>query len=198
MGWPLNQLSPPSERTLDPQATPAPGAAAESFGVSDAGVLQTPSMATKLVPAEQPPAAAPSQTSLTITSPPGSDPQKLELELAAACEELKALHEMLEDLPEIFERKFQQRLASVMEHQKHLLADNHALRERLYSVPASEVEPPSPRIRPLLFPTVPQEAGWRQSLRKALRLDRSGKGGRSGKATSKGINRHDDERPISA
>jgi hypothetical protein len=194
-GWPSN---PPPPRSVVaglpvPPVTSSPPA---SFSFGDGEPLEP-------VLPESPPAAGPlpepaqNPTSLAITNPPGSDPHHLEIELAAAQEELKALHEMLEDLPEIFERKFQQRLATVMEHQKHLLADNHALRERLYSVGPPDSQVP-PRNRPLLLPTVPQEASWRQALRNALRLDRKGNDDRHGKATPKGINRHDDGRPISA
>ncbi len=124
-----------------------------------------------------PPAAAPGATpatpaSLAITTT-GPDAQQLEMELAAARDELKALHEMLEDLPEIFERKFQQRLATVMEHQKQLLADNQALRDRLYSLNPAAVDGPPPgsgRPQPLLVPTVARKQGWGQSLKRALRL----------------------------
>jgi hypothetical protein len=89
--------------------------------------FEPPSTTDTVHPPPAPP--APAASLALATTPP--DAQQLEMELAAARDELKALHEMLEDLPEIFERKFQQRLATVMEHQKHLLADNQALRERL-------------------------------------------------------------------
>jgi len=131
----------------------------------------------------------------------GPDPQQLELELAAARDELKALHEMLEDLPEIFERKFQQRLATVMEHQKHLLDDNQALRERLYSLNPSAADGPPPgsgRPQPLLLPTVPRKQGWGQALKRALRLGGPETNGRSGQGAPQKISRHDDGRPISA
>ncbi len=137
------------------------------------------------------PAAAPSpppaSSSLAISSN-APDPQQLELELAAAHDELKALHEMLEDLPEIFERKFQQRLATVMEHQKHLQADNQALRERLYNLSPGETDGPgSGRSQPLLLPTVAPKQSWVGALKRALRLGGPQK-----------INRHDDGRPITA
>jgi hypothetical protein len=141
-------------------------------------------------PAQAPEAAGPSSLALTTTAP---EAQQLEMELAAARDELKALHEMLEDLPEIFERKFQQRLATVMEHQKHLLADNQALRERLYSLnPGAADEPPpgSGRPQPLLLPTVARKQGWGQALKRALRL--------GGDGAPQKISRHDDGRPITA
>lgn len=76
-------------------------------------------------------------------APSGRDPalattiQQLELELDAARDEVNALHQMLEDLPEIFERKFKQRQRVFLDHHEHLLADNKALRERLYALTAA-------------------------------------------------------------
>jgi hypothetical protein len=73
--------------------------------------------------------------------------QRLEQELAAARDEAMALHEMLEDLPEIFERKFRQRLHGILEQQQLLLADNRMLREQLFALqPAPEA--PAPRLLP--------------------------------------------------
>jgi len=76
--------------------------------------------------------------------------QQLEQELAAARDEASALHEMLEDLPEIFERKFRQRLHGVLEQQQLLLSDNQALHERLHALqPAdSGAEPRTPLLLP--------------------------------------------------
>jgi hypothetical protein len=151
-----------------------------------------PSPAGSAPPAEAfqaPGAPPPPATSLAITTTP-ADPEQLELELAAARDELKALHEMLEDLPEIFERKFQQRLATVMEHQKHLLADNQALRDRLYSLSPGDPDggpPGSGRGQPLLLPTVAPKPGWGEALKRALRLGGAQK-----------ISRHDDGRTITA
>lgn len=179
--WPSN---PPDPQRSGPR--PAGGFPTESF----AGQFQlrgpdpAPSPVESETAAPPPPPAA---TSLAITSTP-PDPQQLELELAAAHDELKALHEMLEDLPEIFERKFQQRLATVMEHQKHLQADNQALRERLYNLSPGETDGPgSGRSQPLLLPTVAPKQSWVGALKRALRLGGPQK-----------INRHDDGRPITA
>ncbi len=185
----------PSVWPSDPPA-PATGPPA-SFSFGDAEPLEP--LAAEPVPvAAAPPRPTPTPADLAITSAPVADAHQLERELAAAQEELRALHEMLEDLPEIFERKFQQRLATVMEHQKHLLADNQALRERLYSLNPAEADP-SASNRPLLLPTVAPSSGWGQALRRALRLDKlSGNGARSGKNAPRGLNRHDDGRPISA
>ena len=59
-------------------------------------------------------------------------------ELAAARQELEQglaqlaeLDQLIVDLPGIFERKFAQRLQPLLERQRLLSDDNHALRERL-------------------------------------------------------------------
>ena len=201
-GWHANQ-APPAPSVLTPGQPLAPQAppASFSFGeVAAAGAEPAPSPREAIdpdpvpltpKPPPAPEAAGLGSSSLAITTAP--DAQQLELELAAAREELKALHEMLEDLPEIFERKFQQRLATVLEHQKHLLDDNQALRQRLYSLnPATDIPPPgSGRPQPLLLPTVARKEGWGQTLKRALRL-----GGPEGEGTTQKISRHDDGRPI--
>jgi hypothetical protein len=135
----------------------------------------------------------------TIADQPESE-QHLQLALASAERKLAEarlqiaeLEALLDEIPEIFERKFQQRLATVMEHQKHLLADNQALRDRLYSLnPAAADEPPpgSGRPQPLLLPTVARKQGWGQALKRALRL--------GGEGAPQKISRHDDGRPITA
>jgi hypothetical protein len=92
---------------------------------------------------------------------------RLRLELEAARDEIAALHEMLEDLPEIFERKFRQRLQAVLDHQQRLLADNQALREHLFALgPAAAVE------RPRLPPANEERWGLGRRLRHILRHDR--------------------------
>jgi hypothetical protein len=215
-GWPANQAPPvPSVLTpgqpVAPLATPPP--ASFSFGDVPAAGADPASIARDAIDAEpilldpvappaaaQAPQAAAGASSLALTTT-GPDAQQLEMELAAARDELKALHEMLEDLPEIFERKFQQRLATVMEHQNHLLDDNQALRERLYSLnPAAADGPPpgSGRPQPLLLPTVARKEGWGQALKRALRLGGPDTNGRPGDGSTQTITRHDDGRPITA
>ena len=48
-------------------------------------------------------------------------------QLAEARQQIGALESLLEDLPEIFERKFSQRLQPVLERQEQLLSDNRNL-----------------------------------------------------------------------
>ena len=209
--WPANP-APPAASVLTPgqpvASVPVPPPASFSFGevpavadpapmavepvVDDLGPAVEPVPPTSAMPPAAPAVASATPTSLAITTT-GPDAQQLEMELAAARDELKALHEMLEDLPEIFERKFQQRLATVMEHQKHLLDDNQALRDRLYSLnPAAADGPPpgSGRPQPLLLPTVARKQGWGQALKRALRL--------GGEGAPQKISRHDDGQPITA
>lgn len=84
--------------------------------------------------------------------------QRLEQELAAARDEAAALHDMLEDLPEIFERKFRQRLQVILEQQQLLLADNRQLREQLYALQPAPGEPERRPSRLLLPAFAPAEA----------------------------------------
>ena len=104
--------------------------------------------------------------------------QRLELELAASRDEAAALHEMLEDLPEIFEHKFRQRLQSILEQQQQLLADNQALREQLHALtpgaPAVETRP-SRLLLPASqasMPPLPKRNPLGETLRKVLGLGR--------------------------
>lgn len=77
----------------------------------------------------------------------------LELELAEVQEEVEALQELLEELPAIFERKFQQRLTRVLQERRQLEADNRSLRSHLRSLaPGRELEVGSQRPHGLLPP----------------------------------------------
>ncbi len=57
--------------------------------------------------------------------------QMLERELASTRAELEAMQELLQELPEIFERKFQQRLKPLLDHQQRLLSENEGLRSQM-------------------------------------------------------------------
>ena len=54
-----------------------------------------------------------------------------ERRLAEARLQISELEALLEDLPEIFERKFSQRLQPVLERQEQLLADNRTLHQQI-------------------------------------------------------------------
>jgi predicted component of type VI protein secretion system len=71
------------------------------------------------------------------------------------------MEELLRDLPEIFERKFQQRLQPLLERQDRLLEDNQHLRQQMRQLTATNVEmrqlpPAAPAATPA--PAAPAEA----------------------------------------
>lgn len=105
----------------------------------------------------------------------------LERELEAARAEVAALHEMLEDLPEIFERKFRQRVQGLVEEQQRLLHDNQMLRERLYALtpatPTARIAGAQPRGG---ASSAAERVGLRRTLREVLGSLRSS--GRNGPA----------------
>ena len=83
---------------------------------------------------------------------------ELEQELAKTREELLAMQALLEDLPGLFEDKFQQRLQPMLDQQQRLLSDNANLRQHLLQLqPGSDTgtqrlllpqqEPARPRLR---------------------------------------------------
>jgi hypothetical protein len=109
----------------------------------------SPESSTAASPPEDPTAGGTSLNGHGSAEHPSHSLQRLEQELEAARDEINALHQMLEDLPEIFERKFRQRQRAFLDHHEHLLADNKALRERLYSLPPSQQDSP-PLTRPAL------------------------------------------------
>lgn len=77
----------------------------------------------------------------------------LEQELAETQEEVEALQELLEELPGIFERKFRQRLARVLQERRQLEASNRDLWTRLRALsPAGEPEITLQRPHGLLPP----------------------------------------------
>jgi hypothetical protein len=126
-------------------------------------------------------AVPPPAGSLGPAPPPPPPPEaashreqaRLRLELEAARDEVAALHEMLEDLPEIFERKFRQRVQGLVEEQRRLLSDNQLLRDRLYALtpvtPTALLAPSaSEPSRPLPSRPLPSRLGLRQAMRAAL------------------------------
>ena len=87
--------------------------------------------------------------------------EQLEQELQATRSELEALQELLNDLPEIFERKFQSRLQPILEQQQRLLQDNTALRHQLLQLqPQTQGQQPQ-LLLPSMRPSVgqPTQAG---------------------------------------
>jgi hypothetical protein len=97
--------------------------------------------------------ATPSAASPEV--PLASATRRLERELADVQEEVAALQEMLQELPTIFERKFQGRLQQLLDHQNSLEGENRTLRKRLLAIaPGSENNPLPMRPRGLLPPAI--------------------------------------------
>jgi TolA-binding protein len=120
--------------------------------------------------------------------------QQLEMELEAAHGEVHALSEMLEELPSIFERKFQQRLQGVLVQQQLLIAENSSLRDRLFGLlPGSGMEPVSGRQ--LQLP--PMGSRRRSSLADRLRRALGWQSGQESQGKGhgqEGLSRSDDGR----
>ena len=95
-----------------------------------------------------------------------------ERRLAEARLQIAELEALLEDLPEIFERKFQQRLQPLLERQERLLEDNTSLREQIQQlapVPGEvrlRFNPPghATGTQPML-PPLPSRPPWRRLRR---------------------------------
>lgn len=103
------------------------------------GLWRPPSIAaTAGAPREMPlPPARAAELALSL-----ADRQRLNTELEAAHAENRAMRELLEDLPEIFERKFRQRVQDLIAERQRLLNDNQLLRDRLYAItPATPTAP---------------------------------------------------------
>ena len=104
------------------------------------------------------PAVVPSQATLQHAAETAAHQQRLEQDLAAAQAELGALHALLEDIPQIFERKFQQRL-------QPLLEENANLRHQLQQLQGA------PELgRQLQLPPAPRQPRIRKALRHAFGL----------------------------
>jgi hypothetical protein len=103
------------------------------------GLWRPPSLASAAEVARAMPTAAAPSAELALAS---ADRQRLNTALEAAQAENSALREILEDLPEIFERKFRQRVQDLIAERQRLLNDNQLLRDRLYAItPATPTAP---------------------------------------------------------
>ena len=115
--------------------------------------------------------------------------ERLRRELEVTREEIRHLHEMTLELPEIFENKFRQRLRETLRQQRLLLEENASLKRKLLELgPAT-----SPRFRPpLLLPPArterlePLERHSRPGLMQTLRQAWGGLAERRASATPKG------------
>ena len=88
----------------------------------------------------------------------------VERELATALAEITSLNELLEDIPEIFERKFQQRL-------QPLLAENQALRHHLRQLQASPTNVKATELLPPVKPSRADRPRLSQVIRHAFGLN---------------------------
>ena len=144
MGQPL-RIPPPPPRSLGHPLHLVPMADSEPVAASGGGGdPQRPAAFTGPVPSTASP-----EPSLASAN------RRLERELADIQEEVAALQEMLQELPTIFERKFQGRLQQLVDHQHSLEGENRALRKRLLAIaPGSENDPLPMRPRGLLPPAI--------------------------------------------
>ena len=115
--------------------------------------------------------------------------ERLRRELEVTREEIRHLHEMTLELPDIFEDKFRQRLRETLRQQRLLLAENASLKRKLLELgPAAS---PGPRA-PLLLPparserVAPLERHRRPGLMQSLRQAWGGLAGGRASATFKG------------
>jgi hypothetical protein len=91
----------------------------------------------------------------------------LQQQLDAIREQLDAHRGLLESLPEIFERRFEQRLKPMLGHRERLLAENTLLRQQLLQAPAPDAE--APALAPVEA-APPAREGLGGALRHALGL----------------------------
>lgn len=95
--------------------------------------------------------------------------QSLEQQLAATHEELAAMKHLIEELPEIFERRFALRMEPLLAHRERLLNETQQLRHDLLQLQAQRlplslpVLPPEPRQQPRLSRALKHAFGLRRS-----------------------------------
>ena len=88
----------------------------------------------------------------------------VERELETALSEITSLNALLEDIPEIFERKFQQRL-------QPLLAENQALRHQVLQQQTSPTDSRAAELLPPIKPNRGQRPRFGQVIRHAFGLN---------------------------
>lgn len=115
---------------------------------------------------------APPGASMPLPSPsPSPALRRLQRELAAAHAEARSLRELLEELPAILERKFQQRLQALLVEQRQLEQDNALLQQHLLALASGGPAVLAPSLPPATEsapqPEVPITMGL--GLRRALR-----------------------------
>ncbi len=120
------------------------------------------------------------EAALASSSPPLASPspspalRRLQRELAAAHAEARSLRELLEELPAILERKFQQRLHALLSEQRQLEQENAHLQRHLLgllsgSEPALTPVDPGAGTAPANDSPITQGLGLRRALRRLHR-----------------------------
>ncbi len=91
--------------------------------------------------------AAPPGASAPL-APPAPALRRLQRELSAAHAEARSLRELLEELPAILERKFQQRLQTLLLEQRQLEQDNALLQQHLLALAGAGEAALAPALPP--------------------------------------------------
>ena len=178
-----DRLQPSRSASPDPpqgeQAQPRPFGLADRSGVNPAltphsETLRSADRPLKVVPAPPspvPPGKGPSLPGQGASGSGQPSPERLRRELELTREEIRQLHEMTLELPEIFENKFRQRLRETLRQQRLLLEENAYLKRRLLELgPAT-----SPRLRPpLLLQPAQTESAQPESVNRLERQARPG------------------------
>ena len=172
--------SAPPDPPLVEQAQPRPFGLADRSGVnpaliSHAETLRSADRPLRVVPAPPspvPPGKGPPLPGRGASGTGQPSPERLRRELEVTREEIRHLHEMTLELPEIFENKFRQRLRETRQQQRLMLEENAYLKRKLLELgPAT-----GPRLRPRLLlqpaqpePVNPLERQARPGLLRSLR-----------------------------
>jgi len=101
----------------------------------------------------------------TCTDPTCAEPTSRDPSASADALRLAEMEQLLRELPDIFERKYQQRLQPLREQQERLIGDNQQLQQQLRQLSSARANPlarlrqlPPPR---LWFKWAQISAGWR-------------------------------------
>jgi hypothetical protein len=154
-----DRLQPSRSAPPDPpqgeQVQPRPFGLADRSGVNPAltphaETLRSADRPLRVVPAPPssvPPGKGPPLPGRGASGTGQPSPERLRRELEVTREEIRHLHEMTLELPEIFENKFRQRLRETRRQQRLMLEENAYLKRKLLELgPAT-----SPRLRPPLL-----------------------------------------------
>jgi hypothetical protein len=196
-----DRLQPSRSAPPDPpqgeQVQPRPFGLADRSGVNPAltphaETLRSADRPLRVVPAPPssvPPGKGPPLPGRGASGTGQPSPERLRRELEVTREEIRHLHEMTLELPEIFENKFRQRLRESRRQQRLMVEEIAYLKRKLLELgPAT-----SPRLRPPLLlqpaqtePVNPLKRRARPDLMRSLRQAWGGLAGGRARATLKG------------